>query len=314
MFPRRTVWTLSSVVIRKPVTSGRPKHYRVMPITCSLPLFVAFFCACGTNSAPKDQPDHPTIALAPTTAQSPGNTIATRFSPPENCSRIEAVPNSFGAYLRSLPLKAAGANVVLYSGTPKARQDVHAAVIDISVGEKDLQQCADAIIRLRAEYLYQSGNAEQITFNFTNGFAARWERWSQGERINVTGNKCAWMNTAKPDNSHDQLLYYLERVFTYAGTLSLSKELKSCSDKAMQIGDVFIHGGSPGHAVIVVDIARDQLGRTYFMLAQSYMPAQNIHVLQNLANPALGTWFLEGEGDQLRTPEWSFDWSDRKCW
>ncbi|MBK7296419.1 MAG: DUF4846 domain-containing protein [Flavobacteriales bacterium] len=285
-----------------------------MPITSFLPLVLAFFCACGTSAKPSVLDQHPSATLTPAIGESSGTTVATRFSPPENCNRIEVAPNSFGAYLRAIPLKPAGTNVILYNGTQKSRQDVHAAVIDISVGEKDLQQCADAIIRLRAEYLYSSGKQGEITFNFTNGFAASWKRWSQGERINVTGNRCAWMNTAKPDDSHEQLLNYLERVFTYAGTLSLSKELKPCSDKPMQIGDVFIHGGSPGHAVVVFDIAKDEKGRTYFMLAQSYMPAQNIHVLQNLGSPELGAWFLVGEGDQLRTPEWTFDWSDRKCW
>ena len=285
-----------------------------MPVTFFLPLLLAFFSACGTISEPSVLDEHPLATHVQATDESLGTTVATRFSPPENCSRIEVAPNSFGAYLRSLPLKPAGANVVLYNGTQKAHQDVHAAVIDISVGDKDLQQCADAIMRLRAEYLYASEKQGEIIFNFTNGFAASWERWAQGERINVTGNNCTWIYSAKPDSSHEQLLNYLERVFTYAGTLSMSKELKPCSDKPMQIGDVFIHGGSPGHAVVVVDLAKDEKGRTYFMLAQSYMPAQNIHVLKNLGSPELGAWFLEGEGEQLRTPEWTFEWGDRKCW
>ena len=48
-----------------------------------------------------------------------------------------------------------------------------------------------------------------------------------------------------------------------------SKELSE-----MQIGDVFIRGGSPGHCVIVVDMAvHQETGEKLFMLAQSYMPA-----------------------------------------
>ncbi len=43
-------------------------------------------------------------------------------------------------------------------------------------------------------------------------------------------------------------------VFAYAGTLSLYEELESVPIKDMDIGDIFVQGGSPGHAVIVVDM------------------------------------------------------------
>ena len=51
-------------------------------------------------------------------------------------------------------MKPANAPVLIYTGAQKWRQDVHAAVIDIDVGRRDLQQCADAIMRLRAEWLF----------------------------------------------------------------------------------------------------------------------------------------------------------------
>ncbi len=54
-------------------------------------------------------------------------------------------------------MKPAGAPVLTYTGAPKWRQDVHVAVIDIDVGKRDLQQCADAIMRLRGEWLYGRG-------------------------------------------------------------------------------------------------------------------------------------------------------------
>ncbi len=65
----------------------------------------------------------------------------------------------------NIPLLMDDAPVLLYNGNPKARQDVHAAVLDLSVGTRDLQQCADAVIRLRAEYLIESGREDEIAFN-----------------------------------------------------------------------------------------------------------------------------------------------------
>jgi len=43
--------------------------------------------------------------------------------------------------------------------------------------------------------------------------------------------------------------------------------LESVSIKNMNIGDVFIVGGSPGHAVIVVDMAVNSDGEKIFLLA-----------------------------------------------
>ena len=247
------------------------------------------------------------------------STIASRFTPPDGSSRVAVPVNSFGTYLRQLSLKSKNAQVHLYNGEPKARQDVHAAVVDLSVGDKDLQQCADAVMRLRAEFLFANGRQDEITFNFTSGFKAEWARWRKGERINVQGNTARWVSGSPPDASHEQLLRYLTMVFTYAGTASLQRELdrstpvdRSAAD--MWIGDVFIQGGSPGHAVIVMDVARYADGRTAFMLAQSYMPAQEIHVLRNLRQPELGAWFILEGDDALNTPEWRFSCGGRRCW
>lgn len=237
-----------------------------------------------------------------------------RFNPPAGATRVSTAPGSFASYLRELPLKPIGTWVSLFNGRPKGRQDVHAAVVDISTGAKDLQQCADALMRLRAEHLFSCGRQDDIVFDLTNGFRVPWKRWRTGERVQVRGNTCTWVTGAPIDASHTQLLRYLEFVFTYAGTRSLAKELRSVSDLPMQIGDVYIQGGSPGHAVIVLDVARSQRGETWFLLGQSYMPAQDFHVLKNLDGSVDNVWFLMNEGGKLSTPEWVFDWNDRKRW
>ena len=60
----------------------------------------------------------------------------------------------FGYYLRSLQFDPD--NIVhLYNGQPKNTQNMAYKVLNIDVGHKDLQQCADAVIRLRAEYLFK---------------------------------------------------------------------------------------------------------------------------------------------------------------
>lgn len=98
---------------------------------------------------------------------------------------------------------------------------------------------------------------------------------------------------------------YLDVVFTYAGSLSLARELVPVADSGqVRAGDVFIEGGSPGHAVLVVDTARHRDGRRRFLIAQSYMPAQQVHVLRNPEQP--DPCYPAALGETLVTPEWTF--------
>jgi hypothetical protein len=78
----------------------------------------------------------------------------------------------------------------------------------------------------------------------------------------------------------------------------------------MQIGDVFLKGATPGHCAIVVDMTENQAtGEKLFMLAQSYMPAQDIHILKNPQNKGWSPWYslnFGNLGEKLETPEWEF--------
>lgn len=244
-----------------------------------------------------------------------GNTVSSRFSVPAKYKRSKFEPNSFEFYLSNLPLKEIGAKVFYFDGSLKPNQDVCAAVVDLDIGKRNLQQCADAVMRLRAEYLFKQKKYSQIHFNFTNGFKANYTNWAKGDRIRVEGNSCIVdMAKAKADYSYANFRKYLDLVFTYAGTLSLSKELQKKSIKDLKIGDVFIYGGSPGHAVIVVDVAiNSATGNKVFLLAQSYMPAQSIHVLVNPNNTKFSPWYsVEEIGEELYTPEWTFAKTDLK--
>ncbi|MTI47051.1 MAG: hypothetical protein FH761_04385 [Firmicutes bacterium] len=241
-----------------------------------------------------------------------GNTIETRIKTPKGYGRTQVKENSFCEYLRKLHLKPDGSKVLYYNGQVKNRE-VHVAVIDMDVGERDLQQCADAIMRLRAEYLFEQKKYDKIHFNFTNGFRVDYIKWIQGNRVKVEGNNSYWTQSTDYSNTYEDLREYLNMVFAYAGTLSLSNELTSIQDDDLNIGDVIIQGGSPGHAVIVVDMAENiQSGKKIFLLAQSYMPAQSIHILKNPMNSDLSPWYELNFNDELHTPEWTFDRDDFK--
>ena len=247
------------------------------------------------------------LSVTPLFAQRKVGSIET----PNGFSRVEVT--GFGQYLRNLPLKPEGTKVKLYDGSTKYWQGGAYAVVDMEIGKSDLQQCADAVIRLRAEYLWHARRYSDIHFNFTSGFRADYTQWAEGYRIKVSGNKVEWYKAAEEDYSYQTFRKYLDRVFMYAGTASLSRELSKVSIDDVKIGDVFILGGHPGHAMIVVDMATDANGRKAILVAQSYMPAQDIHVVTNLDDKKLSPWYIiDSSTTSFSFPEWSFDASQIK--
>ena len=162
------------------------------------------------------------------------DTIESRFSPPSGATRRAVREGSFAAWLRGLPLRPPGSAVHLFNGRLKPQQDLHEAVIRIDVGTRDLQQCADAVIRLRAEYLYSQDRHAEITFNYTTGDPIPFSRWAKGERPRVRSYqrkgkrrwRVDWQHSSRPSYTHQNLRRYLTNVFMYAGTASLSQELK----------------------------------------------------------------------------------------
>ncbi len=208
---------------------------------------------------------------------------------PADFSRLPVDSNSFGAWLRKISLKKSKI-VYLYNGDEKENQRSQCAVLNFSVGNKDLQQCADAVMRLKAEYLFEAKKFSEIIF-FDN----------ENGKYEFT----------EPYNK-DHFYNYLEKVFGMCGTASLSKQLHKKNIDNIEPGDVLIRGGFPGHAAIVTDVAINKEGKRIFMLAQSYMPAQDIHVLINPLDEKLSPWY-EIE-DEIVSPEYVFTKNELKCW
>ena len=236
-----------------------------------------------------------------------GTTIADRYPTPKDYTRVKAADNSFGKFLRSQKLKPYGEKALYYDGREKNKSGVYDSVFDVDIGDRDLHQCADAIMLLRAEYLYSIGNYDEIKFNFVSGFKAEYKKWVEGYRIKIDGNNVSYYKSTEPSNTYETFRKFMDIVFAYSSTLSLDKELESVNVEDIQIGDVFIVAGSPGHAVIVVDMATNENQEKIFMLAQSYMPAQQTQLLINPIEDEISPWYYLEDKDKLITPEWSFE-------
>jgi hypothetical protein len=236
--------------------------------------------------------------------------IASRIPPPEGFTRIEAPAGTFALWLRELPLLEGRPPVTLYNGRRKANQEAHFAVVDIDVGDRDLQQSANAVIRMRGEYLYSS--ALDFGFRLTNGDCVEWGRWGEGFRPRVRKNRVLWEKKAERNFAPESFRAYLDFVFAHAGTGSLARELDPVPDPSkVEIGDVFIQPGSPGHATLVVDVAANPAGERVFLLLQSSTPAQSVYILRNPAHPE-APWYRASSRGDLVTPEWTFRYRDLK--
>ena len=211
---------------------------------------------------------------------------------PAGFERVKADSASFTSYLRNIGLKDQP-NVYLYNGKAKLNQTAQYAVLNISTGNTDLQQCADAVMRLRAEYFFEQKQFDQIFF-------------VDNENTNYTFSA---------PYTRDHFNKYLNRVFGMCGTASLAKQLKPVNSFFdIEPGYVLIRGGFPGHAVIILDVAINDSGRKIYLLAQSYMPAQDIHVLKNPVNEDLSPWYEVNDNYIIQTPEYTFTQNELMRW
>lgn len=235
-----------------------------------------------------------------------GDTLETRVGVPAGYERVSAEEGSFAEFVRQYPMKPAGYKVHLYDGTEKGNQQDHVAVFDLPIEDYDLQQCADSVIRIYAEYFWAKEAYDRIAFHFTSGFLCEYEKWREGYRVSVNGNNVSWIKSKNPDSSYECFVRYLKSIFCYAGTLSMEKESDPTILAKLKAGDVFLYGGSPGHVVMVADVCENSQGKKAFLLAQGYMPAQEFHLLKNPLH-AEDPWYYEEEVTYpFHTPEYTF--------
>jgi Domain of unknown function (4846) len=249
---------------------------------------------------------------------------------PAGFHRVTSDAASFAAWLRKIPLKKDN-TVYLYNGQRKANQDAQFAVLNISVGHEDLQQCADAVMRLRAEYLFSIHDFNAITFNTEQGVRLNFALWAAERKVQLVGNRKVEVGNGVVGNGvaangvagnaaeariRSCFDSYLRTVFAYCSTRTLHKQLLPAhSFSAVQAGDVLIRAGSPGHAMLVMDVAEDNRGHRIYLLAQSYMPAQDIHVVKNPLDAALSPWYHADTTEVIiQTPEYDFTINELRVW
>lgn len=123
---------------------------------------------------------------------------------------------------------------------------------------------ADAVMRLRAEYLFEQKSYGEISFNFTNRFECDYPNFANGTRVAINDNSCEGVKTGSRDFSYETFRKYLKLAFSYADTQSLQAQMKSIGLEQLTPGNVFIRTGNPyGHTVIVRNMASKHTNSRY---------------------------------------------------
>lgn len=237
-----------------------------------------------------------------------GAIVKDRVITPEGFERITYSAGSFQSYIQNYKLKPYGAKVINYDGSEYFLQTGHVGVLEIPVPKNGLQQCADALIRIRAEYLWENNRKDEIGFNFTSGHYCSWKKYAEGYRPKIKGSKVSFHKTASANSSKENFYKYLNLIYTYSGTISLFHEMpKVAAVNDLEVGDMLIYAGSPGHVVMIVDAAKNEKGDKIFIIAQGNTPAQNVHMLKNVTDDDLSPWYQFEMGAFTEIPAYYFE-------
>jgi hypothetical protein len=260
----------------------------------------------GSVSAPSPVSEPPPVTAIYPWEPHASERLDARFATPGGFVRVDEARGSFGAFLRTLPLLPEGTPVVDYRGSPLYDGGHHphiAAVVDLDIGHADLQHCADVVVRLHAEWRYGRGERD-ISYRSASGTVIPYRRYVAGERVIAqSGNALGFIKRGARTDDHVLFRSYLDDVFTWVNTRSLERDGSRVALADLRPGDFFVVSGSPfGHAVLVLDVARDERNRLALLLGQGYMPAQSFHVLRASERQA---WFIVEPGAaSVATPFW----------
>ena len=277
----------------------------LIPVTLILSLYAAYSYRQNTeDSNLRNKTDSSMTLAQESNSFTPGNTVKTRYELPQGYHRVKTESGSFEEYLQNLPLKPIGYSTHLYDGSLKNRK-IATSVIDLDIDSVDLQHSPDAIIRLRAEYLYKTGQFDKIHFIFKDGFQCDYTKWAQGFRVRSDGNHTRWhkADDKTEDYSYATFREYLRTVFAHSDERTLAKEMKDAKEDEFGIGTVIFDNKNPRNIAIVVDmLERDTIRHGYgwdnaevVLLAQGGKPAQEIEIIRG--NGDEFNLFKEGDKD-----------------
>lgn len=210
------------------------------------------------------------IALCAGSASAERRTLVQTCPSPPGCRRVDLEPGSFGAWLRTLPLKD-DTTILAYDGSVvrNAFYDTWAVVDLPLLFSSDLEQCADYGMRLWAEYHRETDALDEL-YLFDYG-----------------GKKTPFRSSGRSFRS------FLKHAFAYSNSYSLKQGCATVPDDSIRPGDLIVQNerGGIGHVSVILDMCIDSVGTRLLLIGYSFMPAQEFHVERAGARYGRHGWF-----------------------
>ena len=234
----------------------------------------------------------------------------------EDSTTTEARVNTSGEVytmaqaMRTLPVKKAGEEVMLYTGAKKEKQDSYIAIFDLPLDKGNLQQRSSTIMRLYGEYFWMNRDYDNLGFALLSNFNMDYNKWIAGKRLAAGNGTFGWYEGGDNGDTYDNFLEYMQYYFKYTGMDSLLAASKETKAENISVGDFFLDEKKE-NAAMVVDVAEDSEGDRCFLLASGGSPAQDMEILKNPAHE--DPWYYVSElKDTFETPE--FTLSKKLCY
>ena len=214
-------------------------------------------------------------------------TVIGEISPPPNdYKRIEIEKNSFAEYLRNLPLKEKGSDVINYRGDVfKSGSDTSVAfIVNMDIMGRRLEQCMDILVRLYAEYLWSVKQIDSLILPLPGGYWLQWRDWQSGLRPFFKGIKMKMQKSIQHGNPEQIYQSYLNTIYNESHTQQFFHAYQSVPRENVQIGDIIIKKGTKGHAVMIVDLAKNKEGELAALIGNGDTPACQLFLLNYKVN------------------------------
>ena len=224
-------------------------------------------------------------------------TLCGAFPSPPGFERVKAADGSFADWLRHLPLRPIGTQPKTYLGeTTVWKASEVAAVIDLDLIGK-IQDCATSAVRLWVEYLVNHGKEKTLSVTMNQRKVLSWAGFMRGclpsyngetRKLSVTcGHRRPSVSTAQARAA--SIRKYVRHAMRWTNSSTLARHLRRATKAETGPGTVILQPGSSGgvgHASIIVDKAVNTDGDRLYLVANGFLPAQDMLIVAPGQSPA----------------------------